>query len=68
MGKAKKNAQITDDILMGWKDIIRYLGMSKYRIERCGYIVRRYPFVWASKQELDAHTKQIFMRQTPPAF
>ena len=50
------------DVVVGWKDIVRYVGMSRYRIEKCRYPIHKEPFVWASKSELDAHTNAVFIQ------
>lgn len=48
---------------MGWKEIERYLGMTRHVALRRGYPVRRQPKsagVWADPADLDAHTDELF--------
>ena len=49
--------------LMGWKEIEKYLGMTRHVALRRGYPVRRQPKsagVWADPADLDAHTAELF--------
>ena len=49
--------------LMGWKEIEKYLGMTRHVALRRGYPVRRQPKsagVWADPADLDAHTDELF--------
>ena len=54
-----------DDILWGWKEIERVMGISMYVLRTHGYPVRRSPSgtrkprVWASREELMRHARGL---------
>lgn len=63
--ETEESGMTDDDILWGWKEIERVMGLSMYVLKAHGYPVRRSPSgasrprVWASRAELMCHARGL---------